>query len=175
MVAKPRNPTLIQISDRPFAPTPIYIPKFYSRRSASTMSFTTRYALVSCITVGLIGFSSFYQASANPLSLSQSSTLIATAYTDQTLPTLRLGDRGNEVESLQRILLSNGFLGAAGVRLGNPGAIAVDGVFGAVTESAIQDLQQRYGLPVTGIVDPATWEVLDTSENPYREPLPWRQ
>lgn len=139
------------------------------------MPFTIRYALISCITVGLVSLSAFHQFSASADSLSPTSTLIATAYTEQTLPTLRLGDRGNEVESLQRILLSNGFLGAAGVRLGNPEAVTVDGVFGAVTESAIQDLQQRYGLPVTGVVDPATWEVLDTYENPYREPLPFRQ
>ncbi|MBD2465094.1 peptidoglycan-binding protein [Oscillatoria sp. FACHB-1407] len=139
------------------------------------MSFTIRYALVSCVTIGLISFLPFYQVPASANSPTQAPTLIATAYTDQTLPTLRVGDRGSEVESLQRILLSNGFLGAAGVRLGTPEAIAVDGVFGAVTESAIQDLQQRYGLPVTGVVDPATWEVLDSYENPYREPLPWQQ
>jgi hypothetical protein len=45
--------------------------------------------------------------------------LIATAYTDLTLPTLRQGDRGRNVQLLQRILQDNGFLGAAGVRLSN--------------------------------------------------------
>jgi hypothetical protein len=38
-----------------------------------------------------------------------SPVLIATAYTDLTLPTLRQGDRGRNVELLQRILLDNGF------------------------------------------------------------------
>jgi peptidoglycan hydrolase-like protein with peptidoglycan-binding domain len=103
-----------------------------------------------------------------------SSVLIATAYTDLTLPTLRQGDRGRDVELLQRILQDNGFLGAAGVRLGNPRGAIVDGIFGAVTASAIRDLQQRYGIPVTGQVNPTTWEVLDTHENPYRSPLPWK-
>ena len=101
--------------------------------------------------------------------------LIATAYTDLTLPTLRQGDRGRDVELLQRILQDNGFLGAAGVRLGNPRGAIVDGIFGAVTASAVRDLQGRYRIPVTGRVNPTTWEVLDMHENPYRSPLPWKQ
>ncbi len=101
--------------------------------------------------------------------------LIATAYTDLTLPTLRQGDRGRNVQLLQRILQDNGFLGAAGVRLGNPRGAIIDGIFGAVTTSAVRDLQRRYRIPVTGRVNPTTWEVLDMHENPYRSPLPWKQ
>ena len=101
--------------------------------------------------------------------------LIATAYTDLTLPTLHQGDRGRDVQLLQRILQDNGFLGAAGVRLGNPRGALVDGIFGAVTASAVRDLQGRYRIPVTGQVNPTTWEVLDMHENPYRSPLPWKQ
>ena len=113
---------------------------------------------------------------AHSISSQQTSpVLIATAYTDLTLPTLRQGDRGRNVELLQRILLDNGFLGAAGVRLGNPSGAIVDGIFGEITASAIRDLQQRYEIPVTGQVNPTTWEVLDMRENPYRSPLPWKQ
>jgi peptidoglycan hydrolase-like protein with peptidoglycan-binding domain len=104
-----------------------------------------------------------------------SPVLIATAYTDLTLPTLRQGDRGRNVELLQRILQDNGSLGAAGVRLGNPNGALVNGIFGEITTSAIRDLQQRYEIPVTGQVNPTTWEVLDMHENPYRSPLPWKQ
>lgn len=100
--------------------------------------------------------------------------LVATAYTNLTLPTLRRGDRGSSVQMLQQILSDNGFLGAAGVRLRNPGGAIVDGAFGAITESAVRDLQQRYDIPVTGQVNPVTWEVLDMQENPYRSPLPWK-
>ena len=100
--------------------------------------------------------------------------LIATAYTDLTLPTLRRGNRGRSVQLLQKILSDNNFLGAAGVRLGNPRGAIADGVFGAITESAVRDLQQRYKIPVTGQVNPRTWEVLDMHENPYRAPLPWK-
>jgi peptidoglycan hydrolase-like protein with peptidoglycan-binding domain len=100
--------------------------------------------------------------------------LIATAYTDLSLPTLRPGDRGRSVQLLQQILSDNSFLHAAGVRLGNPQGAVVNGVFGPITESAVRDLQKRYKIPVTGQVNPRTWEVLDMHENPYRSPLPWK-
>jgi peptidoglycan hydrolase-like protein with peptidoglycan-binding domain len=100
--------------------------------------------------------------------------LVATAYTDLTLPTLRPGDRGKSVQLLQKILSDNSFLHAAGVRLGNPQGANVDGVFGSITESAVRDLQKRYKIPVTGQMNPRTWEVLDMHENPYRAPLPWK-
>jgi len=106
--------------------------------------------------------------------LQKSPTLIATAYTDITLPTLSRGDRGRKVRLLQKILSDNNFLGAAGVRLGKPQGAIVDGVFGSIIESAVRDLQQRYHIPVTGRVTPQTWEVLDTHENPSRSPLPWK-
>ena len=128
------------------------------------------------IATGLLGGSFTHPAIAHSISSQQPSpVLIATAYTDLTLPTLRQGDRGRDVELLQRILQDNGFLGAAGVRLGNPRGAIVDGIFGEITASAIRDLQQRYKIPVTGQVNPTTWEVLDMHENPYRSPLPWKQ
>ncbi|HEY9640743.1 MAG TPA: peptidoglycan-binding domain-containing protein [Coleofasciculaceae cyanobacterium] len=122
---------------------------------------------------GLIGGLRTHPAIATPPP-QQSPILVATAYTDLALPTLRRGDRGREVQMLQQILLDNGFLPAAGVRLGNPSGAAVDGIFGATTESAVRDLQQRYNIPITGQVNPVTWEVLDMRENPYRSPLPWK-
>ena len=100
--------------------------------------------------------------------------LVATAYTNLTLPTLRPGDRGRGVRLLQQILSDNSFLHAAGVRLGNPRGAIVNGVFSPITESAVRDLQKRYKIPVTGQVNPRTWEVLDIHENPYRSPLPWK-
>ncbi|MEH1865896.1 MAG: peptidoglycan-binding domain-containing protein [Nostoc sp.] len=128
------------------------------------------------IATGLLGGSLTHPAIAHSTSSQQTSpVLIATAYTDLTLPTLRQGDRGRNVQLLQRILQDNGFLGAAGVRLGNPRGAIVDGIFGEITVSAIRDLQQRYKIPVTGQVNPTTWEVLDMRENPYRSPLPWKQ
>jgi peptidoglycan hydrolase-like protein with peptidoglycan-binding domain len=121
-----------------------------------------------------LGVNQFYQPAPSFAAVPQSTVLIATAYTGQSLPTLRRGSRGKAVKMLQDILVSNGFLGAAGKRLGRVSSTRADGIFGAVTESAVKDLQQRYNLPVTGIVDPATWEVLDMHENPYRGSLPWK-
>lgn len=99
----------------------------------------------------------------------------ASAYTDKALPTLRRGNRGNDVKKLQQILLDNGFLSAASAMLktGTKG-VAIDGIFGQTTESAVRDLQQRYKLRVNGVVTSATWKTLDVSENPYRSSLPWK-
>jgi peptidoglycan hydrolase-like protein with peptidoglycan-binding domain len=125
------------------------------------------------VTTGVVGVLQASSAIAIPPAQS-SPILVATAYTDITLPTLEFGDRDRSVQLLQQILLDNGFLGAAGVRLGNPSGADVDGIFGPITESAVRDLQQRYEIPITGRVNSVTWEMLDMEENPYRSPLPWK-
>ncbi|MEA5599095.1 peptidoglycan-binding domain-containing protein [Rivularia sp. UHCC 0363] len=137
----------------------------------TTMLAKTTLSII--VTTGVVGVFQMHPVIATSPP-QQSPILVATAYTDLTLPTLRRGDRGRSVQMLQQILLDNGFLGAAGVRLGNPNGAAVDGVFGAITESAVRDLQQRYNIPVTGQVNPVAWEMLDMQENPYRSPLPWK-
>ncbi len=97
------------------------------------MKLQTIFRLIT-IATGLLGGSFTHPAIAHSIPPQQTSPiLIATAYTDLTLPTLRQGDRGRNVQLLQRILQDNGFLGAAGVRLGNPRGALVDGIFGAVT------------------------------------------
>lgn len=62
---------------------------------------------------------------------------------------LRRGDRGQAVMNLQRDLTNLGF---------NAGAI--DGVFGAQTETALRVFQRRFGIPVTGVYDRATSQVM---------------
>lgn len=142
-------------------------------------TFTLPKVLLSATLTGVLLIStaiasSYLQGVAAAVPLQESPILIATAYTDITLPTLSRGDRGRKVRLLQKILSGNNFLEAAGVRLGNPQGAIVDGVFGPITESAVRDLQQRHRIPVTGRVNPQTWEVLDMNENPYRSPLPWK-
>ena len=145
-----------------------------TRRSTSRITAMIAKVTLSVITVtGVIGDLRTHLAIATPPP-QQSPILVATAYTNLTLPTLRRGDRSSSVQLLQQILLDNGFLGAAAVRLGNPSGVAIDGIFGPVTESAVIDLQRRYNISVTGQVNPVTWEVLDMQENPYRSPLPWK-
>jgi hypothetical protein len=93
----------------------------------------------------LIGVSLPNTAIAAPFPRQEHPILVATAYTDLTLPTLRRGDRGSSVQKLQQILSDNGFLGAAGVRLKNPSGATVDGVFGLIT--AIQRSSDRANEP----------------------------
>lgn len=154
-----------------------------TRRSTSRITAVLAKTTLSIITItGVVGGLRMHPAVPSELRSAliatpppqQSPMLVATAYTNLTLPTLKRGDRGRSVQMLQQILSDNGFLHAAGVRLGNPRGAVVDGAFGSITESAVRDLQRRYNIPVTGRVNPVTWEVLDMHENPYRSPLPWK-
>jgi astacin len=62
---------------------------------------------------------------------------------------LSLGSRGSEVEFLQRILSTAGYV------LGS-----IDGIFGNKTKSAVMKFQKDKGLAVDGIVGPKTWNKL---------------
>jgi len=64
-------------------------------------------------------------------------------------PRLAIGSRGPAVVQLQTILNRIGF---------NVGA--QDGVFGPRTEAGVRAFQSSRGLPVTGVVDVATWTAL---------------
>ena len=71
-------------------------------------------------------------------------------------PTVKLGDSGESVQQAQRALR----------RTPNT-SVVVDGQFGPQTEAATKEFQQQAGLPVTGIVDEATWKAL-----PVGYPMP---
>ncbi len=66
-------------------------------------------------------------------------------FTSPSLPPLQFGDSGISVRVLQKLLLSNGY------------SIQVDGVFGALTETAVKAFQYRRNLIVDGIVGQKTW------------------
>jgi peptidoglycan hydrolase-like protein with peptidoglycan-binding domain len=70
-------------------------------------------------------------------------------YTAAGFPILRLGMRGEEVYDLQTRLQRLGYL-----------KNGPDGDFGAGTEAAIKDLQQRFGLQPDGVAGGETWEIL---------------
>jgi peptidoglycan hydrolase-like protein with peptidoglycan-binding domain len=71
-------------------------------------------------------------------------------------PTIAPGATGDVVRRVQRALR----------RTPDPG-LAVDGVFGPNTETAVRDFQDGAGLVVDGIVGPATWAAL-----PDGSPMP---
>ena len=68
---------------------------------------------------------------------------------------LAFGDRGAEVTQLQRALA------AAGYSVGT-----IDGVYGASTKAAVQQLQTDSGLKVDGIAGTDTLAALETKLNP---------
>lgn len=51
--------------------------------------------------------------------------------------------------------------------------ITVDGIFGTSTENAVREFQQWAGLPVTGIVDPRTWNTIINEYNATIQSLPY--
>ena len=64
---------------------------------------------------------------------------------DVAKPTLRRGSRGTQVRILQSDLV---FLGKA---------IAIDGIFGPITEAAVRDFQKETGIAIDGIYGRQTW------------------
>lgn len=70
---------------------------------------------------------------------------------------LSIGMRGNEVRLLQEYLAK-----LSEVYPEIP-QVAVDGVFGPATRSAVMAAQQLFGLPVTGIVFALTWDAITSA------------
>ncbi len=65
---------------------------------------------------------------------------------------LEQGDRGVKVEHLQYMLaVLSAYIQAIP-------SVTVDGIFGPATRNAVVAVQQRFGLPQTGVVDPETWD-----------------
>jgi hypothetical protein len=67
---------------------------------------------------------------------------------DTTAASLGKGAQGDLVVWAQEHLVSAGE------------QITIDGAFGPATMAAVQNFQQAHGLPVTGIIDPTTWQAL---------------
>ena len=61
------------------------------------------------------------------------------------------------IENVQRYLRQLSFHDE---RLGGAGSVPIDGIWDSATRDALIKFQESRGLPVTGTVDRATWEVL---------------
>ena len=70
---------------------------------------------------------------------------------------LSIGMRGNEVRLLQE------YLSKLSEVYPEIPVVAVDGVFGPATRSAVMAAQQLFGLPVTGIVFALTWDAITSA------------
>ncbi len=66
--------------------------------------------------------------------------------------TLQEGSGGISVSALQY------FISIIGQFNSDVPALAIDGIFGPKTAAAVRAIQSRFGLPVTGTVDQATWQ-----------------
>jgi len=84
-------------------------------------------------------------AGAAPVGASQASVSPEHKYADS-LPTLRRGSSGADVLGMQYFLISKGVDYLNGT-----------GYYGANTVKAVKHYQAKRGLPVTGVVDKATW------------------
>lgn len=69
-------------------------------------------------------------------------------FSSQPMPTLYFGSSGVAVRALQQLLVSNGY------------AVKVDGIFGALTETAVKAFQNQRNLGVDGVVGQRTWRTL---------------
>lgn len=78
-----------------------------------------------------------------------------TATTQINRPTLQLGSTGSAVVELQKLMRQ---------LLQRPDFV-VDGVFGAKTQSAVKEVQERFFLTVDGVVGNKTWNVLLSGHN----------
>ena len=68
----------------------------------------------------------------------------------RSLPTLRLGSKGDDVKYLQQYL--NHYFPST--------PLVVDGIFGKKTEDAVKKFQKSRGLKADGIVGSQTWNEL---------------
>lgn len=77
-----------------------------------------------------------------------------------------MGSRGEGVRELQYLLrVISEFVETIP-------SIVVDGIFGERTEEAVRAFQNDYGIPVTGVVNTETWELIYRAYQGMQEALP---
>jgi hypothetical protein len=89
----------------------------------------------------------FFSAAGVLATTTPSTPVPVSTATDPVASVLQYGSSGPLVAQLQQMLVD------AGLSVGRAG---VDAQFGRATETAVKELQRGCGLPVTGVVDPAT-------------------
>ncbi|MDX2242218.1 MAG: peptidoglycan-binding protein [Leptolyngbyaceae cyanobacterium bins.302] len=84
--------------------------------------------------------------------------MVSTTQTE--LPILQRGAQGSAVVKLQKLIVR--FFGDLGYE---EDRLQVDGIFGAITEGAVKEIQERFFLVVNGTVGAKTWNALMAREN----------
>jgi peptidoglycan hydrolase-like protein with peptidoglycan-binding domain len=90
-------------------------------------------------------------ASASPGSPAVARVSTTTSFTAYKAVVIGVGARGAAVRTLQRAL----------------GGLAVDGIFGSVTQGKVLALQRSLVLPQTGVVNGEIWDALEAKEYPF--------
>ncbi|KAL6618246.1 hypothetical protein LY90DRAFT_676245 [Neocallimastix californiae] len=80
--------------------------------------------------------------------------LLNTKFVRRLPPTLKFGDKGDNVIKLQELLISKGY---------ECGPSGVDGIFGVETVNAVKAFQENHNIGKDGVVGPATWSILATN------------
>lgn len=123
-------------------------PGITSLNHLSILSFR-RHKIFEQITQKQMSVSSFEIADAGNIPITKKrGTPVSTRYPrtqNQTMPVISFGSSGISVRALQKLLIANGY------------GIAIDGVFGPVTETAVKAFQNRRRLSTDGIVGQKTW------------------
>ncbi len=78
------------------------------------------------------------------------------------------GDRGVEVNNVQYLIA---YLAEFYDTIPS---VAVDGIFGSETANAVRSFQRTFGLPITGTVDFATWDVMYRTYLGFIETIPFK-
>jgi peptidoglycan hydrolase-like protein with peptidoglycan-binding domain len=86
----------------------------------------------------------------------------ATTTCDPNAQTLKKGNAGEIVVTLQNLLVEKGYIDRD----------YVDGDFGPGTEAAVKQFQTDNSLTADGIVGPATWQVLCSTAVPPSDEIP---
>lgn len=108
---------------------------------------------------GIVGKSTWYKIQYLYAAVAKLAELNSEGVRQEDIPqqfeySLSLGDRGNSVRAVQYYLATTAIYNNAIPPL------VIDGIFGNSTLDAVNAFQREYGLPITGIVDEATWNKL---------------
>jgi murein L,D-transpeptidase YcbB/YkuD len=108
-----------------------------------------RHKIIEQIAQKQMSVSSFELADAGNIPLTKKKSVqVSTRYPkthNQPMPVISFGSSGISVRALQKLLIANGY------------GIPIDGVFGAITETAVKAFQNRRSLSTDGVVGQKTW------------------